>query len=115
MSGVWIGGGHGCCGRVSRVRVGCRGRRLVFRSGRCAVTVPARTAGRAQPTLGIEEEDARGDYLLARLETARHFDAICQLHAEGHGARLESISGRDKHVLLDAGIHHRITRHGDDR
>ena len=40
-------------------------------------------------------------------------DAIRQLHAERHRARLESIAGGDEDVLLHAGVDHGVTRHGD--
>ena len=91
-----------------------RGRRRL-RSRRCAVVVPAGAAGRAQPALRIEQEHARGDDPLAFLETAPDLDAIRQLHAERHRARLESIARGDEHVLLHAGVDDGVTRHGDHR
>jgi hypothetical protein len=79
------------------------------------VAVSTSASGRAQPALRIEQEHASGDDSFAFLETASDFHAIRQLHAEHHGARLKSITRGDKHVLLHTGIHHRVTRHGDDR
>ena len=77
------------------------------------MAVPAGAAGRAQPALRIEQEHARGDDPLAFRETAPDLDAIRQLHAERHGARLESVARGDEDVLLHAGVDHGVTRHGD--
>ena len=62
--------------------------------------------------LGVEQEHARGHDPLAFLEPAADFHAIRQLHAVAR-ARLESVAGGDEHVLLEAGVHDRVARHGD--
>ena len=49
------------------------------------------------------------------VETGADLDAIGQLHAERHRARLESIARRDEHVLLHAGVDDGVARHGDHR
>jgi hypothetical protein len=76
--------------------------------------VAAGAAGGAEAAFRIEEEHPCRDDPLAFFETASDFDAVGQLHAERHRARLEPIAGGDKDVLLQAGINDGITRNGDD-
>ena len=114
MPGVRVDCRWSRCLLMRRVWVFGRGRRdVVFRRRGCAVAVPASTTGRAQPALRIEQEHARGHDPLACLETASDFNPIRQLQAECHDSRLETITGRDEHVLLESGVDDRVSRNGD--
>ena len=42
------------------------------------------------------------------------FRTVGELNANGHGPRFEAITDSDEDVLLEAGIHDRVTRHGQD-
>src|SRR5690348_7878896 len=76
--------------------------------------MPARAARRAKAAPGIEQKDAGRDDLLALLQAVSNLHAVGKLHADSYGPRLETITGSHEHVLLQAGIDHRITWHGQD-
>jgi hypothetical protein len=78
------------------------------------MVVATGAAGGAKATLGVEQEYTGRNDLLALFETLSNFDAVGQLNADDHGAWLEAIACRDKHVLLHAGVDHGIAWHGDD-
>ena len=96
---------------MAGVRVHRRGLRVLRL--RRAVVVSAGAAGRPQPALRVEQEHACRHDPLAFVEAAADFHAIRQLHAERHRARFESIAGGDEHMLLEAGVHDCVARHGD--
>jgi hypothetical protein len=82
-----------------------------IRLWRGSVVVTSRTPGRAQSTLGIQQEDTRGDNAVPFGQTRAHFHAIGELHAERDGARLEPIPDDDKDVLLSSGVDDGVPRH----
>jgi hypothetical protein len=78
------------------------------------VSVTAGAAGRTQTALRVEQEDTGGDDLLAFFQAFANLYTGGELHADGDGPRLESITGGHEDVLLQAGIDDRITWHGQD-
>jgi hypothetical protein len=78
------------------------------------MVVATRAASGAKAALGVEQEHARRDDLLAPFETLSNFDTVGQLNAHDYSAWLEAIACGDKHVLLQAGVDHRIAWDGDD-
>src|SRR5262245_33073204 len=99
---------------VAGVRVRSRGGRRLLIARRCTVAVSAGPSGRPEPALRVEQEDTCCDDLLAFFQAVPNLDAVGELDADRDGARLEAIPRGDEHVLLHAGVNHRITRHGDD-
>src|SRR5688572_13992007 len=70
------------------------------------------TSGGPEPTLRIDEEDARRDDLFSSAEAFAYFNLVGQACPEANRAGLEH-SGRhdDEDVLLVSGVHDRIARH----
>src|SRR3954469_12779981 len=68
------------------------------------------------PGLGVEEERARHDYALARLEAVQDLHAIADAAPQRHLLRRE-VSGAalDEHGVVQPGSNDRLGGHGDGR
>ena len=73
-------------------------------AGGRTVVVAARSAGRSQTALRVEEEHASGDDLFALPQALPDLHAVGELRTDDHRARLELIAGRHEDVLLQSRI-----------
>ena len=78
------------------------------------MAVATRAAGRSETTLGVQQEHACGDDLLALFQATANLHTVGELHANRHGPRLEPITDGHEDVLLQAGIDDRVTWHSQD-
>ena len=79
-----------------------------------AVTVAARSAGRSETALGVQQEYPCGDDLLAFLQAVPDLDAIRELGPDDDGTGLELVAGDHENVLLQSCVDDRVARYGDD-
>ena len=98
-----------------------RGMRACFRrrgglltAPRRSVLVSAGSARGSKTALRIEQEHASRHDLFPFSQALANLDAIGQLGADRHEARLEPIADCDEHVLLQARVDDGVTRYGDD-